>query len=71
MTGYYLIFGLILALGGLAMIACPRRVWLLTNGWRFADPGSIRLSDAHVAWTRLSGAVGVVLGVVVVVYAFR
>jgi hypothetical protein len=71
MTVYYLVVGSLLTLGSLAMIAWPRQVWLFTRGWRFANPEEVRLSAAHVAWTRLSGAVGVVLGIVLLVYAFR
>ena len=71
MTGYYLIFGVVLALAGLAMTAWPRRVWLATHGWRFADPGAVRLSDTYVAWLRFSGAAGVVMGIVLLAYAFR
>ena len=71
MTGYYLIIGALLTLGSVAMVAWPRQVWLLTRGWRFANPQEVRLSDAHVMWTRLSGAVGVIIGIVLLVNAFR
>jgi len=71
MTVYYLVIGVILTLGSLAMIAWPRQVWLFTRGWRIANPQEVRLTDAHVAWSRLSGAVGVIIGIVLLVYGFR
>ena len=71
MTVYYLIIGALLTLGSMAMIAWPRQVWLFARGWRFANPEEVRLSGTYVTWLRLSGAVGVVLGLVLFVYAFR
>jgi len=65
------IIGALVILGSLAMIAWPRQVWLFSHGWRLASPAEGRLSDAHVAWSRLSGAVGVVIGIALLVYAFR
>ena len=57
--------------GSSAVLAWPRQVWRFARGWRFANPEEVRLSDAYVAWLRLSGAVGVVLGIGLLVYAFR
>lgn len=71
MTGYYVTIGAVLILGGLAMTAWLRRVWLVTHGWRFADPGAVRLSDAYVGWLRFSRAVGVVMGTALLAYACR
>ena len=71
MAGYYLLVGVILALGSSVMIAWPRQVWRFGRGWRFANPEEVRLSDAYVAWLRLSGAVGVVMGIGLLVYAYR
>ena len=71
MTAYYLIIGVILILGSVCMIASPRAVWYATRGWRYANPEEVQLSAAHMMWTRFSGAVGVVMGVVLIIYAFR
>jgi hypothetical protein len=71
MTLYYLIIGVILILGSVCMIAWPRAVWLATRGWRYANPEEVRLSVAHMTWTRFSGAVGIVMGVVLIIYTFR
>ena len=71
MTGYYLIIGALLTLGSMAMIAWPRQVWLFARGWRFANPEDVRLSGSYLMWLRLSGAVGVAMGLVLIAYAFR
>jgi uncharacterized membrane protein HdeD (DUF308 family) len=71
MTIYYLIVGVILIIGSVCMIAWPRAVWLVTRGWRYANPEEVRLSAAHMTWTRFSGAVGIVMGVVLIIYTFR
>jgi hypothetical protein len=71
MTGYQLAVGVLLALGSAAMIVWPRQVWRFARGWRFTNPEAVRLSDAYVAWLRLSGTVGVVLGIGLIVYAVR
>ena len=71
MTGYQLAVGVLLALGSSAMLVWPRQVWRFGRGWRFANPKEVRVSAAYVAWLRLSGAVGVVMGIGLLVYAFR
>ncbi len=71
MSGYQLAIGVLLALGSLALLVWPRQVWRFARGWRFANPEEVRLSDAYVAWLRLSGAVGVALGIGLLVYALR
>ena len=71
MMGYFLILGTILILGSSAMIAWPRQVWRFARGWRFANPAEVQLSAGYVVWLRLSGVVGVVMGVVLLAYAFR
>jgi hypothetical protein len=71
LTVYYLMIGVILILGSACMIAWPRAVWYATRGWRYANPEEVRLSAAHMAWSRISGAVGVVMGVVLIIYTFR
>jgi NhaP-type Na+/H+ and K+/H+ antiporter len=71
MLGYHLLFGFLLVFGSLALIAMPRQVWLITHGWRFANPQAVELSGAQVAWTRLSGAVGIVMGVGLIVYGLH
>jgi hypothetical protein len=71
MTGYQLAVGVLLALGSAAIVVWPRQVWRFARGWRFTNPEAVRLSDAYVAWLRLSGAVGVVLGIGLIVYAVR
>ena len=71
MNVYYLIIGLMLILGSVCMIAWPRAAWYATRGWRYENSEEVRLSAAHMTWTRFSGAVGVVMGVVLIIYAFR
>ena len=71
MTVYYLIIGVILILGSVCMIAWPRAVWYATRGWRYANPEEVQLSDAHMTWTRISGAMGLVMGVALIIYAYR
>ncbi len=71
MTVYYLFIGVLLILGSVCMIAWPQAVWRATRGWRYANPDEVRLSAAHMTWTRISGAVGVVMGVVLIFYTFR
>ena len=71
MTVYYLIIGFILILGSVCMIAWPRSAWYATRGWRYANPEEVQLSDAHMTWTRISGAVGLVMGVALIIYAYR
>ena len=71
MAGYYLAVGAIMALVSSAMIAWPQQTWQFTRGWRFANPEAVRLSDSYVGWLRLSGAVGLVMGICFLVYAFR
>jgi hypothetical protein len=62
MPTYYLIFGLLLVLLGICLIAWPRQTWLFPRSWRLANPDAVRLSEAHVVWSRISGVVGVLLG---------
>jgi len=71
MTVYSVIVAAALMLGSLAMILRPGQVWRFARGWRFANPEEIRLSDAYVAWLRLSGALGLVLGIGLLVSALR
>jgi hypothetical protein len=71
MTGYHAIFGVLLVLMSAALLTLPRQVWGFTHNWRFADPGAVRLTEGYVLWLRLSGAVGVVLGIGLLTYAFR
>ena len=71
MTVYYLIIGVILILGSVCMIAWPRAVWSATRGWRYANPEDVRLSAAHMTWSCISGAAGLVMGVALIIYAFR
>ena len=70
MTDYYLVIGVMLILFGACMVAWPRRVWYVTRGWRYENPKEVRLSAAHMTWSRISGAVGVVIGVVLVIRSF-
>ncbi len=69
MTGYQLAIGVLLVLGSAAMIVGPRQVWRFARDWRFTNPEAVQLSDAYVVWLRLSGAVGVVLGIGLIGYA--
>ena len=55
----------------LAMSAWPRQVWRFGRGWRFSNPEEVHLSADYVTWLRLSGAVGVLLGIIVIGYAFK
>jgi hypothetical protein len=71
MNGSHLVIGFAIILSSLAMIIWPRQIWLFTHGWRLANPEEARVSNAHMTWTRLSGAVGVVIGLVLIIYAFR
>jgi hypothetical protein len=71
MPVYYLIIGAIMILGSVCMIALPRAVWYATRGWRYTNPEEVRLSAAHLTWTRISGAVGIVMGIVLILYSFR
>jgi hypothetical protein len=71
MSGYQVAAGALLSLGGAALVVWPRQVWRFGRGWRFADPDAVRVSPAYVAWLRLSGAVGVALGIGLVAYAAR
>src|SRR5262249_18548956 len=71
MQAYYIVVGVLLVVGGLALTVCPRQVWLGARGWQFADPGQVRLSGAYLAWLRVSGAVGALLGLLLLAYAFR
>src|SRR5262249_52381142 len=71
MQAYYIVVGVLLVVGGLALAVWPRQVWLATRGWQFADPGRVRLSGAYLAWLRVSGAVGALLGLLLLAYAFR
>jgi uncharacterized membrane protein HdeD (DUF308 family) len=71
MAGYTLILGIILIFGCIAMIVSPREVWRFSSGWRFTHPDDVQLSAAYKAWLRLSGAVGLAMGIVLLVYSFR
>jgi NhaP-type Na+/H+ and K+/H+ antiporter len=71
MTAYDLSIGMILILGSMCMIGWPRAVWYATRGWRYANPEQVQLSAAHLTWTRISGAVGVILGIALILYTFR
>jgi len=71
MTVAYPIIGALLTLGSCAMIAWPRQAWHFGRGWRFSNPEQVQLSVAYVAWLRLSGAVGVVMGIALIVYGFK
>ena len=66
MPSYYLIFGFLLVLLGICLIAWPRQTWLFPRTWRLADSDSVRLSEAHVLWSRISGVVGVIAGAALV-----
>jgi hypothetical protein len=70
-SGFVLLIGAAMALGSLAMVAWPRQVWRLGRGWRFADPGAVRLSGAYLAWLRFSGVVGAAMGIALIAYAIR
>ncbi len=71
MTGYQLAVAVLLALGSAAMTVWPRQVWQFARGWRITNPVAVQLLDAYVLWLRLSGVVGVVLGIGLFVYAVR
>jgi hypothetical protein len=71
MTVYYLIIGIILILGSACMIVWPRAVWFAARGWQYANPKEVQLSVAYMTWLRISGAVGVLMGLALIVYAFQ
>ena len=68
---YWFSFGILLILFCVAMFAWPRQFWPFGRGWRFASPAAIELSTVYLSWLRVSAVVGIVVGMVLLVGAFR
>lgn len=56
------LFGLIIIIIGILNIAFPQAMWMLSDGWKFKDSEP---SDAALIMHRLGGAVGIIVGLVV------
>ncbi|RPH75242.1 hypothetical protein EHM76_02085 [bacterium] len=62
-----ILFGLLAIAVGALQIANPRLAWQLSEGWRYQN---LEPSDAYLLFSRLGGAVLVVIGLVLLVGGF-
>ena len=62
------LFGVLLVVSGLLSVLAPRAMWYLKEGWKFknAEP-----SPAYLALTRLAGLLGLVVGIVILIFLRR
>ena len=52
---------LVLAAGGIFMIACPETIWFLESGWRYKDAEP---SDLGLAMPRICGVIALIIAVI-------